>query len=276
MTKTHRILAIVALLLIPQSALAGMRVVSTGICADQWLLALADHTQIAGLSKQAIREDFSAYSEEAQGLPSHNGSAEQIVALKPDLILADAFTRRATLATLERIGIKTIKIPPAETLAQWQELLHHTGAALGQEQKAAALEKALLPVWQKLARATPPTPVPLAAIYRPNGYSPGISTLPNDTLKLLGMRNLSAELGMNFTRRLPLETLVYHAPDYLILDTEPERADSLAALTLSHRGLEQFSEHTKKVSYRLSAWFCLSPRSLPAAVTLGHEMGANL
>jgi len=260
--------------LMPQPAMA-MRAVSTGVCADQWLLALAERDQIAGVSRQAPRSSFSAYAAEAQDIPVHNGSAEEIMALNPDLVLADAFTRRATINTLKRLGLNVVKLPASESLDQWPQMLSDASKALGREEQAALLQRQLQHEWKQLQAPTRGVQ-PLAAIYRPNGYSSGLKTLPDDTLKRLGVRNLSSELGLPYISPVPLEALVNAEPQYLILDTRPARYDTLGSFMLLHPGLQKFARQSQAIDFPLSAWFCLSPRTLPAALSLRRQLEASL
>ena len=51
----------------PPSNKAPQRIVSLNLCADQYLLALADRDQIAGLTRNAIDPDMSAAAAQAKG-----------------------------------------------------------------------------------------------------------------------------------------------------------------------------------------------------------------
>ena len=116
MQKLARILAIVAFLL---SGVAGAapavprRVVSINLCADELLLALADPGQIASLSVYATDPDLSTVVAEAAAFPHHAASAESVVALAPDLVLAGRFTKRDTRDMLTRLGYR-LELRPAE------------------------------------------------------------------------------------------------------------------------------------------------------------------
>src|SRR3546814_12608420 len=62
------------------------RIVSINLCADQLVLALADRGQIAGLTKNATDPEMSGEAAKARGIALLSNSAEQILAIEPDLI----------------------------------------------------------------------------------------------------------------------------------------------------------------------------------------------
>ncbi len=76
------------------------RIVSINLCADQLVLALADRSQIAGLTKNATDREMSGEAAAARGLPLLSNSAEQILAIEPDLIVGMPASRSTALAAL--------------------------------------------------------------------------------------------------------------------------------------------------------------------------------
>ncbi|MGH6782919.1 MAG: ABC transporter substrate-binding protein, partial [Sphingomonadaceae bacterium] len=60
------------------------RIVSLNLCADQYLMALADPQQIAALTPFARDPDMSAGAAMARKLPVARGHAEEVLARNPD------------------------------------------------------------------------------------------------------------------------------------------------------------------------------------------------
>jgi hypothetical protein len=71
------------------------------------LLRLADRDQIAAVTHLAADPGQSYMSDRARGLGITNGLAEQVIALRPDLVLAGVFSARVTVRLLERLGRRT-------------------------------------------------------------------------------------------------------------------------------------------------------------------------
>src|SRR3546814_9703894 len=72
------------------------------LCADQLVLALADRGQIAGLTKNATDPEMSGEAVKARGIALLSNSAEQILAIEPDLIVGMPASRGAALAALPK------------------------------------------------------------------------------------------------------------------------------------------------------------------------------
>ena len=79
----------------PRAPATPARIVSVNLCADQLVLALADRNQIAGLTHNAIDPEMSGAAAKARGLPLLGNSAEQILAIDPDLIVGMPASRSA-------------------------------------------------------------------------------------------------------------------------------------------------------------------------------------
>src|SRR4051812_47409220 len=78
------------------SAQGARHIVSLNVCAAQLLLALADPEQIGALSLYAADPGLSFLAIDAARFRHDTSSAEQVVAAKPDMVLAGTLTKRAT------------------------------------------------------------------------------------------------------------------------------------------------------------------------------------
>ena len=83
------------------------RVVSLNPCLDTMLAHLADRRQIAALSHYARQPQGSTIAQIARTLPFTYESAEEVVALRPDLVLTARHSSPATRAALSRLQIRT-------------------------------------------------------------------------------------------------------------------------------------------------------------------------
>src|SRR5689334_13603243 len=85
---------------------APLRIVSLNPCLDTTLVAVADRAQIAALSHYARDPYGSNIAEIAATLPITYESAEEVIALAPDLVLASRHSALATRNALTRLGIE--------------------------------------------------------------------------------------------------------------------------------------------------------------------------
>ena len=92
----------------PGRTVAADRVVSLNLCADQMLLLLAPEKAVA-LSPLARDPTLSFVAERAARFPVVRPSAEAVLRLHPDLVLAGEFGAQTTLALLEGSGLRVVR-----------------------------------------------------------------------------------------------------------------------------------------------------------------------
>ena len=194
------------------SAPRSLRIVSINPCLDAVLMQVADAGQIAAISHYS--QDPRATSIPlalARRFTVTSGTAEEVVALAPDMVLSGPHVAPATIAALRRMGIALHQYPVpntvAESIAQVRDIarrVHHPdrGEALAARIAAAA-------------RPSSGAPVP-ALIWQGGGLVPGAGTLSDELLTRAGFRNMSAAYGLKQWDVLPLEYLVARPPRVLL------------------------------------------------------------
>ena len=217
------------------------RVASVNLCTDQLVLLLADSDQILSLSNLSHDSSGSYLFEQARQYPANNGESEQILALKPDLVLAGEYTTRHTVKMLADLGFRVETVPIANTLDQLYNNITQVAGWLGREEKGvslvAQLQQRVALQQQGLAAQSPVNPS--AAYYDPNGYTVGQETLRGRALLLSGWRNVAAESGIEHYGSMPLESLIAAAPDALIDSPYSEGTYSRAQQVLNHPALHR-------------------------------------
>jgi iron complex transport system substrate-binding protein len=117
-----------------------MRIVSLDYCADQYLLKLVDRDRILALSPEAVRP-FSYMRDAARGMPRVAPRAEDVLVLKPDLVVrsygggADAGTFFA------RAGVPVLQLGYAEDLAGVRRVLLEVADGLGERTRGERVAK---------------------------------------------------------------------------------------------------------------------------------------
>jgi iron complex transport system substrate-binding protein len=191
------------------------RVVSIHLCADQLLLALADRSQIASVSRFAIDPERSHMVAAARGFPLNRGQAEEVIAHRPDLVLAGARSARATVRTLAKLGYRVVDLPLARDFDDIRAQITRVAALLGHGERGTALIAAMDGTLRR-ARADAAGIRPVAAIYQPMGFTSGRGSLEHALLTAAGFANLADRLGYRAFGHLPLERLVTERPDVVI------------------------------------------------------------
>lgn len=237
---------------------APQRVVSLNLCTDQMAMALAAPGQLVSVSALAADPRSSAMAEQATGFPANNGSAEAVVLLQPDLILAGTWTTQASISILQELGYRIERFAPVNSLAEARANITRMGALLGREAQADRMVAVMDERLETLRGAT--GPAPRAALYYALGNTAGPDSLPGEILSLAGFDNIAADLGIPFYGALPLETLVLQDPD-LILIGRPYGGHARATELLTHPALDR----AKLRSLDNGAnWVCEGPALLDA------------
>jgi iron complex transport system substrate-binding protein len=209
------------------------RIVSFNACADGYLLALADRSQIAALTQFARDPAYSVNVAQARTYPYTKGQAEAVLALRPDLVIASPYRRAESLALLKGRA-RIVDLPPANSFDEIVQQTRMVAAAIGQSARGEALIKAMR------ARVDAAGRRPLggvAAYYERGGILIGTGSLMDDLMTRAGLINLARKLHKGALGRLSLEGIVYARPDYLILGNEAGRGQDEGGQMLDHPAL---------------------------------------
>lgn len=246
-----------------------VRIVSLNMCVDGILVELVSHDRIAALSHYARDPQRSTISEVARQLPITYETAEEVVALRPDLVLTSRHSAPATRNALKRVGIRFELFDVPSTIADSLEQVRQVARLLGTEREGEAmvarieqaLEAARLPAGEQ----------PLtAAIYQPGGLSAGANTVVGELMQLTGLQNIAARYGVQNYRPLPLEVLVSAPPDVLLVGETSPGSPLQAERIVRHRALRALESQMTQEVFPARLLFCAGPTMIDAAESLAR------
>jgi iron complex transport system substrate-binding protein len=218
-------LALAALLLAAAADARPARVVSMNPCVDAVLLKVADPGQIAGISHWSHAADSaSAPLEVARRFPAHGGTAEEVIALRPDLVFVTPFTPLATRTAFARLGIATVSVGVPATIG---ESLAQVGQIAGAVGKPARGTELVAEVERALAATRRPVKRP-ALMRMAGGFVPGPGSLSESLMAHAGLESLAAGYGLKGAGRIGLEPLLLDPPPLIVTD-EPAALSPLLA-----------------------------------------------
>jgi iron complex transport system substrate-binding protein len=239
----------------PRDAVTADRVVSLNLCTDQMLVLLAPE-KIAALSPLARDPALSSVASQADHLPVVRASAEAVLRLHPDLILAAPYGAQTTLALLQQEHIPLLRISLPQDFAGIRQMTLLLADALGASERGAAL---LAAMDTELAAVPHPDHPVRALIWEPRGFTAGPGTLMDAILHAAGMSNASDG------RRVSVETLLRHPPDLLVVPAAPAYP-SLATELLDHPALAGLPRRAIPPALTI----CAGPFSARAAALLAR------
>lgn len=197
-------------------------------CADSILAEVAAPGQVAAYSHWSA--DPAATSMDpvrAQATGVHYGTAEEVLRLAPDLVVAGAHTPAATRAVFARRGIAVVTIGVPASIAQSHAEVRAIAAALG---RPAAGEALVARIEAALAAARAPGPPVSALLRTAAAVVPGEATLVSDVMARAGLANVASTLRLATWDVLPLELLLRAPPRLLLVDRRAPPHPALAAL----------------------------------------------
>lgn len=221
------------------------RIVSLNLCTDQLLMQMVDHDRIRALTSLARDTRSSGMAGQAMRIAETSGSAEQVIAMKPDLVLAGTFSTRETVSILRRLGYNVVEFEPetdfAGIIANIRKMAAATGEIERGEQMVAQIEQALADL------PPPPAKRPVYANYYANGFTTGDGALVTQVANLAGFDTLGQKLGITGTRQVSLEQMLLSRPDVIDLGDTSE-APALATEIFRHPALQRLMREQQVIS----------------------------
>ena len=249
-------------------------IVSLNPCTDAILGEIADPAQILAIS--AYSHDPRATSmplDQARKYPAISGSVEEVLALHPDLVIAGGHVGPATIDAMQRLGIRFVQTPVANSVAESEDGIRIIARAIGQGPRGDAL---IARIDTALRRAAPPAatqPVP-ALVWEGGGLVPGRGTLIDELLTRTGFANVAQARGLKQWDVLGLEYLV-DAPPEVLLSSHGSRAQD--DRMLGHPALAGLHGRMQVAQFDQTLIFCGGPTIIRAADRLAEvrrEVGA--
>jgi iron complex transport system substrate-binding protein len=242
--------------------------VSLNLCADQLLVALADRDQIAGLTHNAPDRQMSAVAAATRGLPILNGSAEQILATNPDLVIGMPARRNPAIAILKAQHYPAVDLKSADSYADIVASIRTVAQAIGHTDRG----EAMIARMDRDLAALPRAPrQKVAAYYQRRGYMTGTGTLVDDLMTRAGLRNLAADLGKPAIAQVSLEEMVAARPDYLIVESATDRITDQGTEMLHHPVLRDIP----RISLPQAWTVCGGPAYVQAARALSQAVSTR-
>mgnify|MGYP001809751018 CR=1 FL=1 len=176
------------------------RVASLDQCADQYVLALAPHSSIVGLSYRADDSD-SHLRDLAKGLPQRRVTAEGVLAARPTVVVRYWGGDARLDEVLTKRGIATVRIEDATDFDGVRANIVRVASALGQPERGRLL---IARMDARLAANAGAWKGREALYLTPSGYTAGSGTFIDRILAAAGLRNAAPP---GFTP-VPLESVV--------------------------------------------------------------------
>lgn len=249
-----------------QAATPRPRIVSINPCVDAVLMRVADPEQILAISHYS--QDPQATSiplDVAKRFKVTSATAEEVVALAPDVVMSGPHVSPSTIFALERMHIRIEKFRVAESVLESEQQIRQIAAAVGAPERGetliASIDHAI-----DAARAQGDRTFS-AVIWQGGGMVPGRGTLADELLTRTGYRNLSAAYGLTKWGVLPLEYLIVSPPEVVLsVGTGTVERDRM----LDHPAIVKLAQRVAFRKYPFRLMTCGGPTIIEAVARLAE------
>lgn len=256
------------------------RIVSLNPCLDVILIRLVGRQRIAALSRYSRDRYDSTIADEARALPFTRGTTEEVVALRPDLVLGDQWGGERIAAALGRLNVRVERFDVPSTVAASLDQVRRVAAVVGEPARGEALVNSIETV---IARnAPPPSRRPVSAlVFMPGGFVSGPGTLMDEMMTRMGLTNVATRYGLKGSGMLSLEQLIADPPELLLTGQPWPGSPGWAERTMEHPALDHLSPRMRRAVFPERLMFCGGPvlmqtaRALAAARRSVEAQGAG-
>ena len=242
------------------------RIVSMNLCTDELLMRIVDPARIAAithLSQQPVNAPL-GLDAIASKLAVNHGLAEEVIALKPDLILAGSFTTSTATALLRRLGYTVLIFEPENSFDDMRANIRKLAAATGDTAKAEQIIADFDTRLAALQARIPDDRRPIFADIGVNNYITGDNTLYAEVVNGAGYRTLGQALGFSGYRTVALEQILTVRPALMSTATPWTSPPSLSTMALGHPALRAMTARTPHVEIPERYTTCGAPSLLGA------------
>ncbi len=240
------------------------KIMSIGLCADQYVLALLPRERIASVTSLA-RTGTARLAALAATVPMNHQRAEEVLAEKPDLIVADSFSDPSTRAMLARLHYRVIDVNPASDLPAIRAEMLRLGDALDARDRAHAL---VARMDRDLRAMKPLSPIPTVAAWDGSGRLPAEGSLYDSAINAAGARNLGRSWKGG---RFGTEALLIARPDYLLHDRHVLDLPGRDAELVGHPLVRRLYAR-RQIVISQESLVCGTPATIDAVVDLNREL----
>ena len=237
------------------------RIVSLDYCADQFVLALADRDQIAALSRGARRDD-SYFRDRAAGIRQTRGTLEEVLALRPDLIVRNWGGPWDAEAVYGRFNIPVLQVGGAPDFIAAREDVRDAARTIGHVERGEAIARDLDIRLARLAAGAPRQPSDVMYLSA-GGAVAGSGTMIDAVIIAAGGRNLRTDASWTV---MPLERLVETPPALIALGFFNSGREQVNAWSPSHHpALRRALRDARTVQLPIAAISCEAWYAIDAA-----------
>lgn len=242
------------------------RIMSTNLCSDILLLMLVSKDRIASVTYLAHDPVEVLMPGADAGVAINHGSVEEVVAQRPDLILASPWSASVMRRLASSVGAPLVEVDAANSFEDIRRITRQVGAAVGEPQRAEALIAEMDARLALLERDRPARPIEVAA-WSSGDAVPGSGTLTDEIIERAGAVNLARRRPDASYSTFGVEELLAARPDVIMRGEDRYDAPALRDAVSEHPAIRK-AYAGRRIAYPASLYACGLPQSADAALQL--------
>ena len=248
-----------------------LRIMSTNVCTDLLLLELAPKSRIASVTFLAPEAARALFPGAADGIALNHNSAEDVVNVRPDLILDSGLSSPLVRTLARQVGARVLDVKDANNFQDIRDDLRLVGAAVGEPARAEALIARMDATLADLAAHPPKRRLRLVA-WSGGSAVPGKGSLTDAIITAAGAENIAARPGAAESS-FGVEELLMADPDALLFGGATLGQPSLLNDEGQHRVVRKLYAG-RRIAYSDIAHTCGLPQWADSAVALRRALAA--
>ncbi|PHR63090.1 MAG: hypothetical protein COA47_00300 [Robiginitomaculum sp.] len=252
------------------------QIVSTSLCGDGYVLALAEPSRIKTLSWQADGP-LSLAPKDVRGKAGAWPEAESLLAQAPAKLVLGPGDKPAATQLAQSRGSQVHVLPWTDGFAGIEAAIQGLGEFLHETERAALvvldMQNRLQHLAERKQRRNLDDALPLRVLYlTPTLGTAGAGTMVDAAIRAAGGQNLADDLGISGWGQIPIEQLVTHPPDLILKSFFTDGPPSAVQFRSNHFVLRQISKKTPSLEIPGALWVCGGPYLIRAAEQIADQL----
>ena len=257
------------------------RIVAATVGVTEMLLELVDRERVAGVPDQVFQGFATACGnrEEWSGRILREFRGEALLALRPDLVIAESYQDADACREVRAIGVPVLVLPEVTSFDDLVGNLDMIARCCGARDRAADLASRLDARHQRLLADTSRRDIQILSYsnYDTGGWTAGSGCAADLMIRLAGMQNAGARDGRARHWQIDFERFADLDPEFVLVGKDARGQAPAEKLLRTHttlRGLRAVQDG-KIVTLPTALWNTTSHRLLDAAEQLAAAVDAK-
>ena len=198
------------------------RILTFAMYTDQIVLGLVTSDHLVGINTLLDDPVLSNIIPIAKKITKKigNPSAEEVLSMKPDLVIVSDWTQAEKIQSMRDLGLKVVSVKSPETIQDVKEAVSQVAAAIGEPEKGRQLigmmDKKLTEIREKTSKIKPEQRKNIVLLSLMTAYG-GTGCAYDDACREANVINGIAAAGLKNGQQLTKEMLIKINPDIMLL-----------------------------------------------------------